>query len=349
MTSADVVAVVLLLAVAAYSCGGGADFGAGIWDLASGDTERGERPRAVVDRAMAPVWEANNVWLVFVLVVCWTGFPRFFEAVLSTAWIAIILAGLGIVLRGAAFAIRKPAHQANRRRRLSLVFGTASVLTPFLFASAMGGIASGRIPPGNAKGDPITSWFNPTSVLFGVMAVLGAALIGAVFLAHDCRRFADAEMERYFRRRAVGAAATLLVTAAVGLIVLHQDAPVVFDGLKSRWGLLFAVLAVAAILVTAGLTYRGVLRGSRLSVIAAVTALVLAWGFAQNPYLLPTTMTVAQGAGNADTLRWLIVVTVIAVLLVGPALALLYRLDLTDRLQADHDSDVTQARAARSR
>jgi cytochrome d ubiquinol oxidase subunit II len=180
------------------------------------------------------------------------------------------------------------------------------------------------------------------------MAVLGSALNGAVFVAHDCRRFDDGEMESYFRRRAVAASVALLLTAAVGLIVLHQDAPVVYDGLKTGWGLLVGLLAVAGIVITAGLSGWGVLRGTRLTVIAALSGLVLAWGFAQNPYLLPKTMTVAQGAGDQGTLKWLVVVTVVAVILIGPMLALLYRLDLTDRLQADHDADLTQAGATQS-
>lgn len=346
MTLAELVALVLLLLLAAYACGGGADFGAGFWDLAAGGPERGERPRAIVDHAMAPVWEANNVWLVFVLVVTWTGFPRLFEAVLSTAWIALTLAALSIVLRGAAFAIRKPAHQAARRRRLSVVFGLASVIAPFLFAAPLGGVASGRIPPGNAAGDRWSSWLNPTSVLFGILAVLGSALIGAVFLANDSRRFGSADMEGYFRRRAVVVAGVLVLAALAGLLVLRDDAPVVFDGLKHGWGLVFALGALSATALTAGLVYRGVLRGTRLTVIAALASMVLAWGFAQNPYLLPTTMTVAQGAGDSGTLRWLVVVTVVAVLLIGPALALLYRLDLTDRLTADQESDLSAAGAA---
>ena len=118
--------------VAAYACGGGADFGAGFWDLLAGDKDRGARPRALVDYAMAPVWEANNVWLVFVLVVTWTGFPPVFEAVMSTTWVAVILAALGLVLRGAAFAIRKPTHRVARRRRYGVVFGIASIVDAVL-------------------------------------------------------------------------------------------------------------------------------------------------------------------------------------------------------------------------
>jgi len=347
MTTAELVAVVLLLAMAAYACGGGADFGAGFWDLTAGDADQGSTPRAAIDDAMAPVWEANNVWLVFVLVITWTGFPALFEAVMSTAWIPVSLAALGIVLRGAAFAIGKPTRQAVRRRRLTLIFGLASVVTPFLLAAVLGGVASGRIPTGNAAGDPVTSWLNPTSVLFGVLALVGAAFIGGVFLAADVRRFGEVDLQRYFERRAATSAGVLLVTALVGLLVLHEDAPTLLDGLQRGWGLLFAVVATVGLVVTGVLEHLGRIKGTRLTAIVAVASLVLAWGFAQNPYLLPKTLTVAQGAGDPDTLRWLVIVTVVAVVLVGPALALLYRLDLTDRLTPDDDEDLMQAQASR--
>jgi cytochrome d ubiquinol oxidase subunit II len=343
MSSTDLVAVILLLLVAAYSCGGGADFGAGIWDLLAGDTYRGTGPRELVDYAMAPVWEANNVWLVFVLVVTWTGFPPVFEAVMSTTWVALVFAALGLVLRGAAFAIRKPTLGVRRRRRLGVVFGVASVLTPYFFASALGGVASGRVPPGNGQGDPITSWLNPTSVLFGLVGLTAAAFLAASFLVSDARRFGDPDLEAYFRRRSAVSAGLLLLTMAVGLIVVHQNAAGLYDGLTSGWGLAFAAIAAIAILLTALMLSRNILRGTRLTAIAAVASLVLAWGVAQRPYALPTTLTIDEAAGDPNTMRWLVVVTIIAVLLVGPALALLYRLDTTERLVADHDQDLTEA------
>ena len=343
MSTADLVALVLLLLIAAYTCGGGADFGAGIWDLLAGNKERGARPRELVDYAMAPVWEANNVWLVFILIVTWTGFPPVFEAVMSTTWIAIIIAALGLVLRGAAFAIRKPTQRVARRRRLGLVFGFASFLTPFFLAAAIGGVASGRVPPGNREGDPVTSWFNPTSVVFGLVGLTAAAFIAAAFLVSDARRFKAPDMEIYFRKRSAVAAALLLLTMGVGLIVVHEDAKSLFDGLSSGWGLAFAVIAVVAVLATVLMLSRDILRGTRLTAVAAVTSLVLAWGFAQRPYALPPTLSIDEAAGDPNTLRWLVIVTVIAVALIGPALALLYRLDLTDRLAADHDEDLTEA------
>lgn len=344
MSSADLLALVLLLALAAYACGGGADYGAGFWDLTAGGRERGARPRALVDYAMAPVWEANNVWLVFVLIITWTAFPSVFEAVLSTAWIAVVLAALGLVLRGAGFALRKPTRQQARRRRYALIFGVSSVITPFFFAATIGGVASGRIPVGNRAGDPVTSWLNPTSLIFGVLAVTASAFVAAVFLVSDARRFGAPDLEAYFRRRSVLSGLAVLAVAAVGMVVLRADAREIFDGLLSGWGLVFVLAAVVGTVGTLVLVRRGVHRGTRLTVIAAVASLLLAWGMAQSPYLLPTTLTVDAGAGDPDSLRWLLVVTGVAVLVVGPALALLYRMDLTDQLRADHDEDLVEDR-----
>ena len=262
MTATDLVALVLLLLVAAYACGGGADFGAGIWDLLAGDKDRGARPRALVDYAMAPVWEANNVWLVFILVVTWTGFPPVFEAVMSTAWIAVTLAALGMVARGAAFAIRKPTHRVARRRRLGLVFGISSMLTPFFLAAVLGGVASGRIPPGNRQGDPVTSWLNPTSVLFGLLGLGVAAFVAASFLVSDARRFGAPSWRQYFRRRSALAGGYLLVVMGAGLLVVHEDAKHLYDGLTSGWGLAFSLVAVSASSRRELLLYRDVRRGA---------------------------------------------------------------------------------------
>lgn len=349
MTSADVVALVLVLAVAAYACGGGADYGAGFWDLTAGGTERGARPRALVDYAMAPVWEANNVWLIFVLILTWTGFPDVFEAVLSTLWVAVVLAALGLVLRGAGFALRKPTQYRVRRRRYTAVFGVSSVITPFFFAAALGGVASGRVPLGNRQGDPVTSWFNPTSLVFGVLAVASSAFIAAVFLVSDARRYGARDLEAWFRRRVTGSAVALGVVALIGVFVLRSDARYVFDGLVSGWSLALVALGVVAAATAVWLVRRGTFTGTRIAAITAVASVVLAWAVAQRPFLLPTTLTVEAGAGDPDSLRWLLIVSGIAVVLVTPALALLYRLDLTDRLAADHEADLDAAHAAPAR
>ena len=153
MSEADAVAGVLWAGVTAYAVFGGADFGAGFWSLVAGGGERGRRARGLVDWAIGPVWEANHVWLIFVLVVLWTGFSTAFESIFSTLFIPLSLAALGIVLRGSGFAFHKAARRVKGRGFAERLFGISSLLTPFFMGTVVGAIASGRVPVGNATGD----------------------------------------------------------------------------------------------------------------------------------------------------------------------------------------------------
>ena len=146
MSLADVVAIILFVGVIAYAVLGGADFGSGVWDLTAGDAEKGGRLRRVIDHAIGPVWEANHVWLIFVLVVLWTGFPDAFAALMRTLAIPFWLAGLGIVLRGAGFAFRKFAPDLRFARASGIVFAASSLITPFFLGAIAGAVASGRVP-----------------------------------------------------------------------------------------------------------------------------------------------------------------------------------------------------------
>ncbi|MFJ7071368.1 cytochrome d ubiquinol oxidase subunit II [Streptomyces sp. NPDC098781] len=340
---ADVIAVVLLLAVAAYSCGGGTDYGAGFWDLTAGGAERGKRPRWLIDHAMAPVWEVNNVWLVFVLVIMWTGFPVMFQTVFSAMWLPLALAAVGMVLRGAGFALRKPSRRLAGRRLYGAVFAVSSLVTPFFLGAAAGGIASGRVAPGTPAADD--AWSNPTSLMFGLLAIATTALLGAVFLAADARRFDAPDLDGYFRRRAFGALAAVAVLAVVTLFVTHDDAPHVWHGLTHGAGLVFVILAAVATFATAGLLSRASGSWSRVAAVGVVASAVIAWGLAQRPYLIPTSLTIAEGAGASTTLRWLGVVTLVAVLLVLPAVALLYWLDTHGELDSLTDADLRRSGA----
>ncbi len=196
MSKADAVAGVLWVGVTLYAVFGGADFGAGLWSLLAGGGERGKRPRALIDWAIGPVWEANHVWLIFVLVVLWTSFSDAFGSIFSTLFIPLSLAALGIVLRGAGFAFHGVAARAGGRRVAEVLFGVSSVLTPFFMGTVVGAIASGRVPVGNATGDAVTSWLNPLSLLVGALFVATGAYLAAVFLISDARRLGDAELER---------------------------------------------------------------------------------------------------------------------------------------------------------
>jgi cytochrome d ubiquinol oxidase subunit II len=185
--------IFVLIGLALYAVLAGADFGAGFWQLLAGRGERGARIRDHAHEAMAPVWEANHVWLIFVLTVTWTAYPAAFGAIASTLCVPLFIAALGIVMRGATYALRAGAGTARERRRIDVVFAISSVLTPFALGTVIGGIASRRVPVGNAAGDLFSSWLNPTSLAIGVLAVANSAYLAAVFLAADARRMSGGD------------------------------------------------------------------------------------------------------------------------------------------------------------
>src|SRR6476659_7073428 len=227
-------AVVLFIGIMAYAVFGGADFGAGFWDLIAGGAERGARPRAVIEHAIGPVWEANHVWLIFIFVVLWTCFPEAYASITLTLFVPLTLAALGIVLRGASFAFRKAVLRTRDRRNFGAVFAISSVLVPYCIGAVVGGIASGRVPAGGKAGDPWDSWVNPTSVVVGLLVVCLDAYLAAFFLVRDADRLSDETMVAYFRRRATVAAVAAGLVAVVGIFVLSNDAESLFDGLTSR-------------------------------------------------------------------------------------------------------------------
>ncbi len=325
MTLANAVAVVLVVGVTMYAVFGGADFGAGFWSLLAGGGERGRRPRALIDWAIGPVWEANHVWLIFVLVVLWTGFSSAFESIFSTLFIPLSLAAFGIVLRGAGFAFQHTARSERGRALATTVFGASSILTPFFLGTVVGAIAGGRVPVGNAAGDAVSSWVNLLSLVTGALFVATGAYLSSVFLVSDARRAGTPDLERYFSQRALIAALATGALAAVALVVLHRDARIVFDGLKSD-GLALVVLSVVCGIGVLVLLRRGTQRGARVLATGAVAAVIWGWAVAQHPFLLPPGLTVSDAAAPHTTLVTVLIVFGVAVVLVLPSIGLLFTL-----------------------
>jgi cytochrome bd ubiquinol oxidase subunit II len=323
-------AVVLFIGVLAYAVLGGADFGAGFWDLTAGGAARGRRPRHLVDEAVAPVWEANHVWLIFCLVMLWTGFPQAFAAIMTTLYIPLGLAALGVVVRGSGFAFRSVMVRTDQQRVAGAAFAVSSILVPFFLGTVAGAIASGRVPSAG-NGDPLHSWINPTSLLGGVLAVLASAFVAGALLTAEAMRRGDAELSRWFARRTRVSAGVAVAVALAGIGVLRADAPRLFHELLSR-GLALVVLSsgcgIVALLLLQRLPPR-VLQG--LAVGAAAT-IVLAWGVSQYPYLLGTHLPIAVAAAPIPTLRALTLVAAAAVVLVAPSFGLLFALHQRGRL-----------------
>ena len=326
-----------------YAIFGGADFGAGIWDLLAGGARRGRKPREVIDRSIGPVWEANHVWLIFVFVVLWTAFPTAFASIGLTLFVPLAFAALGIVLRGASFAFRKAVFRTEEQRVFGAAFAFGSLLVPFFFGAVAGAIATGRVPAGGQAGDPWASWTNPTSLLGGVLAVVAVAYLACVFLVSDADRVADAEMVEYFRRRAVLAAVVAGVVALAGIAVIHADAPYLFDGLTSRALPLVLVSALGG-LGSLLLLLRNEHRISRVCAIGAVGGIVAAWGVAQWPYVIPQSMTVEATAAPSGTLEATIAAFVLACVFILPSIGLLYALDQRGVLPEEGVDERSEAR-----
>ena len=340
----------VLAGLALYVVLGGADFGAGLWQLATlaaprRDKEadgRAERIREHAHHAMGPVWEANHVWLVFVLTVTWTAYPQAFGAIASTLAAPLFLAALGVIARGAAYALRAGGRDRRELAWIDTIFALASLLTPFALGATLGAIVSERVPPGNAAGQLFSSWLTPTSLLVGLLAVALSAYLAAVYLAADAAREGEAELVEAFRARALLAAAVAGALAVAGLFVLHGDAHRVYHRLLDGPGLAGLVVSVAAGLATVGLVLSRRFEAARGSAALAVSGMVAGWALAQQPYVLHGLMLRAAAAPH-ETLVLVVVATIAGATILFPSLALLFGLALRGRFDAAGDNRAASA------
>ncbi|MHA6794555.1 cytochrome d ubiquinol oxidase subunit II [Pseudonocardia bannensis] len=337
MSLAEAVLAAMWVGVIAYALFGGADFGAGIWDLLAGGARRGAGQRALIEHAIGPVWEANHVWLIFILVVLWTAFPPAFAAIASTLYIPVLLAAFGMIARGAAFAFRAGVETLTERRLLGGAFAIASLFTPFFLGAVAGAVASGRVPPGIAAGDVIASWLNPTSLFSGVLAVVVCGYLAAVFLCEDARREGHPELAGRFRARALGSGVVAGALALAGIAVLRADAPLLFSELRGR-ALPVVAASAAAGLASLALLLRRRYVAARVTAAAAVTTVLIGWAVAQYPYLLEPGLTIDQGAAGPTTLRAVLISVLVGAVLLVPSLVFLYRLFQRGAPRASADS-----------
>ncbi len=323
--------VFALIGLALYGVLGGADFGAGFWQLTA-DLGRDPEPvREHAHHSMAPVWEANHVWLIFVLTVIWTAYPKFFGSLASTLSVALLIAAFGIIFRGATYALRSATETPGEQRKIDTVFGVSSVITPFALGAAAGGIAAGKVPVGNAAGSLFSSWLNPTSILIGVLAVITGAYLAAVFLSGDAVRADDRELARRFRARALGCGLVAGAVAIGGLAELHADVHPLYHQLLTGRGLPALLVSALAGATTLALVWLERYEPARYSAALAVAAIVAGWALAQSPRLLPG-LTVRQAAAPHDTQVAVLVAILGGGAILAPSLVTLFRLQIGGRL-----------------
>lgn len=333
MSLADLNAAILLLGVAAYAVLGGADFGAGFWDLTAGGARRGARIRGMLKASMGPVWEANHVWLIFTIVVFWTAFPRAFGPVMQTLYVPLFLAAVGIIFRGAAFALRGEAATIAEARALGATFALSSVLIPFFFGTVVGAIATGEVPVGG--GDAWSSWTGLVPLFVGVLAVATGAYMAAMYLTGDARRAGLDDLVQAFRARALGAAVATGALAIGGLLLVRSEARELYDGLTSGAGLIAVAASVVAGVLAFGFIWRGHYEAARYISAVAVAAIIAGWGLAQRPDFLPGALTLDEAAAGDATLIAMLIAVGIAVVVLLPSLWLLFHLVLSGRLDTD--------------
>lgn len=329
MSLSAVVAAAMFLGVVIYALLAGADFGSGFYDLTAGDAARGARIRTLIDHSIGPVWEANHVWLIYIMVIWWTGFPTAFAAAMTTLFVPLALALAGIVLRGATFAFRKYAATLSQARLFGAVFAGSSLISPFFLGTVAGAIASGRVPA-HGYGDRLGSWLNPTSLVGGCLAVATCVFLAGVFLTADAARARETALADGLRARTlvVGLLTGLIVFA--GLYPISHDAPTLAAGLRDRaWPLLAVALVcgLAAVVLVAQRRFAV----ARIPAAAAVAAVIAGWGVGQYPWMLVDATTIADAAGAAATLRALLIVVALAGVIVLPALGYLLWLTQTEQ------------------
>jgi len=322
------IAAVILAALVLYALGGGADFGGGVWDLfASGSTA--ERQRALIAHAIGPIWEANHVWLILVIVLLFVCFPLAFAAIGTALHIPLTLMLIGVILRGAAFTFRTyDRRDPGTQRRWSRVFAIGSVVTPVMLGVCVGAVLSGRIGVDLATGvvatDYISEWLAPFPFALGLFALALFAYLAAVYLTMET---AEPDLRRAFRARALWAAVATGVMAWVCFFLARDGAPHMHAGLAGRnWSLPFQVTTGAVALAAIAALWKERYALARLIAAGQVTLVILGWGFSQYPWLVEPDLTIRNAAAPPQVLRLMLIALAAGAVLLLPSLWFLFRL-----------------------
>jgi cytochrome bd ubiquinol oxidase subunit II len=298
------ISAALLISLTIYVLSGGADYGRGVWDLlASGP--RAEQQRRLIEDSIGPVWEADHVWLILVVVILFTAFPPAFATIMTALHIPLTLMLIGIVLRGSAFSFRSyGVVRSTAQRRWGRVFAIASLMTPMMFGIAIGAIASSRVPEQPRQlSDFVLSWLKPFPFSVGVFALFLFAYLAATYLIN---RASDRELREDFRRRAIGAALAADLMAGVVLLLSIDGAPRIWSGLTQRpwtWPLIWTVTALALGALYSLWTRR--FMAARTCAQGQVALILWGWAFAQFPNLVEPNITIYNAAAPPITLHLL--------------------------------------------
>ncbi len=319
---------VMLSGVTLYALLGGADFGGGVWEFNTA-LRAPEKERALIYRAIGPVWEANHVWLIFVLVGLFAGFPTAFAAICRALWVPLLLALTGIVFRGVGFAFRSYASDSVREKVLwGAVFAFASTAAPFFLGAAAGAILSGRLEAttdGGYSGDHLTGWISPLSVFSAFFGVGICAYLASVYMTREAHIAGDAALKERWRLRAMATGLWMGALSAAGLGLMAADAPHLWEGFKARaWPLIGGSAAAGCFSLWA--LWRSRFTVAALGAAATVASVVIGGGLALYPALVPPQVTVESARAPREVLWALVASVAVGAVILIPSLVLLFRL-----------------------
>lgn len=323
MTLADASGLAVLVSLLLYVVLGGADFGGGFWEFFTVG-KRGDRQRALIESAMAPVWEANHVWVILALVLAFTGFPGAFSRIATVLHIPLTLMLLGIVFRGSAFVFRQYGLLKEEEKGLwNRVFGVASTLTPIFLGVCIGAITNGGAADVElAPPEFILDWLSPFPLTVGLFALALFAFLAAVYLTNET---AETDLQDDFRRRAFFSGTALLFCEALLAVTLEHDARfrVRFQHHPICWAI--QTLGVASTFAAFYFLSTRKFGLARVAGITTAVAILAGWGYAQYPYVIGT-VTLQEAAAPPETLRLLLGALALGAVVLLPSLYWLLRL-----------------------
>jgi cytochrome d ubiquinol oxidase subunit II len=327
ITMAELVGMVMLVSLTIYALGAGADFGGGVWDLlASGP--RARQQRELIADAIGPIWEANHVWLILVVVLMFVAFPPAFAAISIALHIPLTVMLIGIVLRGSAFVFRSYDVQSDEvQRRWSRMFAVGSIVAPVMLGVCVGAIASGDIhmdlETGRVQTNFFSQWVAPFPFAIGGFTLALFAFLAAVYLSLEAK---EPELQNDFRRRALWAALAVGIAAFLSLYLSGQGAPLIRAGIaKSWWAVPFQILTgITAVGTIAAIWFRR-FRAARVLAIAQVILVIGGWAAAQFPHLVEPNLTFSNSAAPNNVLKLLLIALAAGALLLFPSLWYLFR------------------------
>lgn len=321
----EIASGVLLLSLTVYLLSGGADFGAGFWELFARG-QRGRREQRLIAQALAPIWEANHVWLIVAIVLIMGAFPKVVPVLATALHVPLLLMLLGISFRGAAFVFRHYGPRDNAyQRRWSFIFAASSTFTPFFLGCALGAALSGAIrvsPGGVVTTDFVSEWLAPLPIAVGVFTLLTGIFLSAVYLGVEAK---EADIREVFRRRSLVTGVLVGMSAWGVLLLSASEAPLLHRGLTQHpWSWQFH--ALTGLLALSCLLALGLkrLKLARALAVAQTTAVMFGLGMSSFPFLVPPNLDIYNSAAPAESLRVILLTGAFGLSLLAPSFGYLY-------------------------